>query len=253
MTAVFRMTSRNIDSAPVGAFKRLCTAAAIATAGVLVQCTSAPPVPPAASPPPPATSSPSASTSTPPAPAPETVHPVTARDLGASWRPGCPVEPQQLRRVDVDYLGFDDQSHRGALIVHEDLVADVEAIFADLRRLGYPIERMRTVDDYPNADDELSMHDNNTSAFNCRLIPGTARWSQHAYGRAVDLNPLRNPYVGRTGAFQPGNAGPYLDRRRRDPGLLHDGDPAVRAFTDRGWAWGGYWRTIKDYQHFERP
>ena len=161
--------------------------------------------------------------------------------------------PQQLRRVDVDYLGFDGQSHRGELIVHRDLVADVEAIFADLRRLGFPIAKMRTVDHYPNADDELSMRDNNTSAFNCRIIPGTEKWSHHAYGRAIDVNPLLNPFVRRTGAFEPANAGPYVDRSRRDPGLLHDGDPAVRAFTDRGWAWGGYWRTVKDYQHFERP
>jgi hypothetical protein len=251
------MKRRNIDLAPVGAFTRLRTVAAIATvAAALVQCTSAPPPPPEPSPSPPATrQSPSAPTSTPPPPppAPQTVHPVTARDLGASWRPGCPVGPEQLRRVDVDYLGFDGQPHRGELIVHADLVAAVEAIFTDLRRLGYPIERMRTVDNYPNADDEASMRDNNTSAFNCRIIPGTERWSQHAYGRAIDLNPLLNPYVGRTGAFQPGNAGPYLDRSRRDPGLLHAGDPAVRVFTDRAWAWGGYWRTVKDYQHFERP
>jgi hypothetical protein len=244
--------SSNCES---GAARRFTAAvAALTAAAALVQCTSTPPAPPPPSSP--ATrQSPSAPTSTPPPPppAPKTVHPVTARDLGASWRPGCPVGPQQLRRVDVDYLGFDGQTHRGALIVHVDLVADVEAIFIDLRRLSYPIERMRTVDHYPNADDELSMRDNNTSAFNCRIIPGTERWSEHAYGRAIDLNPLLNPYVGRTGAFQPGNAGPYLDRSRRDPALLHDGDPAVRAFTDRGWAWGGYWRTVKDYQHFERP
>jgi hypothetical protein len=95
------------------------------------------------------------------------------------------------------------------------------------------------------------MEDNNTSAFNCRDIPGTGRWSLLAYGRAVDLNPRLNPYIDRTGAFQPKNAAPYLDRNLADPRLLHDGDAAVRVFTDHGWR-GGDWRTPKDYQHFER-
>jgi hypothetical protein len=95
------------------------------------------------------------------------------------------------------------------------------------------------------------MRDNNTSAFNCRDIPGTGSWSLHAYGRAVDVNPRLNPYIDRRGEFQPANAGPWVDRVRTDPGMLHDGDPAVRAFTDRGWRWGGHWRTPLDYQHFE--
>lgn len=181
------------------------------------------------------------------------VQPVSAADLGASWRPGCPVEPAQLRRVDVDHIGFDGQTHRGELIVHEDLVPEVITIFAQLYRLGFPIEKIRTAEQYPGADDELSMEDNNTSAFNCRGIPGSNRWSQHAYGRAIDLNPRRNPCVYATGTFQPQNAADYLNRARTDPGLLHDGDPAVRAFTDRGWSWGGRWAAPVDYQHFERP
>ncbi|HYB36254.1 MAG TPA: M15 family metallopeptidase [Mycobacterium sp.] len=217
---------------------------------VLLQCTAAPPLS-AVTPSPPAT--PSASVSAPPAPAGATVAPVTAAELGASWRPGCPVEPEQLRRVDVDHIGFDGQPHRGELIVHEELVSQVITAFEQLYRLRYPIEKVRTVDQYPAAADELSMEDNNTSAFNCRDIPGTGQWSQHAYGRAIDLNPLLNPYVDGSGAFQPKNAAAYLDRSRTDPGLLHSGDPAVRVFTDRGWRWGGYWRSPIDYQHFERP
>jgi D-alanyl-D-alanine carboxypeptidase len=118
--------------------------------------------------------------------------------------------------------------------------------------LRYPIEKIRTVDNYPGTDDESSMEDNNTSAFNCRDIPGTGRWSQHAFGRAIDLNPLFNPYIDRTGAFQPNNAAPYLDRTRTDPAVLHAGDAAVRVFTERGWRWGGDWRTPIDYQHSER-
>ena len=148
-----------------------------------------------------------------------------------------------MRRVEINHIGFDGKTHRGDLIVHEDLAAEVIAIFEELRQLRYPIEKIRTVDTYPAADDELSMEDNNTSAFNGREIPGTGRWSQHAFGRAIDINPLLNPYIDRTGAFEPRNAAPYLDRNRIDPGLLHAGDPAVRVFTDRGWRWGGYWRT----------
>ena len=180
------------------------------------------------------------------------MEPVTAAELGATWRPGCPVEPGQLRRVDVDHVGFDGQTHRGALIVHEDLVPEVIAIFEQLYRLGYPVEKMSTVDHYPDADDELSMEDNNTSAFNCRTIPGTDQWSPHAYGRAIDLNTLLNPCLYASGYFEPQNAAAYLDRSRTDPGLLHNDDPAVHIFTDRGWRWAGLW-TTPDYQHFERP
>ncbi|OBF60512.1 peptidase M15 [Mycobacterium sp. 852002-51971_SCH5477799-a] len=181
------------------------------------------------------------------------MRPVTAAELGASWRPGCPVDPAQLRRVEVDHLGFDGHTHRGELIVHQDLVPEVITAFARLYRLGFPIEKIRTADHYPAADDELSMQDDNTSAFNCRGIPGSEHWSQHAYGRAIDLNPRLNPCVYATGAFQPQNAAHYLDRSQSEPGLLHDGDPAVRVFTDRGWRWGGHWTAPIDYQHFERP
>jgi D-alanyl-D-alanine carboxypeptidase len=246
--------------------RRVAVLAVMTTVGaILLECT-APLPPPAATPPPSvaATTSPSAATpsptvaasppaTAPPAPRGATVHPVTAAELGASWRPGCPIDPARLRRVEVDHIGLDGRPYRGQLIVHEDLVADVIAIFEQLHRLRYPIEKIRTVDHYPAASDELSIEDNNTSAFNCRRIPGTGRWSWHAYGRAIDVNPLVNPYIDGTGAFEPKNAAAYLDRSRTDPGLLHNGDPAVHAFTDRGWRWGGYWRTPIDYQHFERP
>ncbi|APE19124.1 peptidase M15 [Mycobacterium sp. WY10] len=210
-------------------------------AAVLVQCSPAPERSPV-------TSSSVTTTVNPAA----IVAPVTATDLGATWRPGCPVAPEQLRRVEVDYLGLDGQTHRGALVVHEQLVADVVAIFADLRRHAYPIAKMQTVDHYPGAADELSMEDNNTSAFNCRPLPGSTDWSLHAYGRAIDVNPLLNPYIDRSGDLEPTTAAQYLDRRRTDPGMLHTGDAAVRTFTDRGWTWGGDWHNPIDYQHFER-
>ena len=131
------------------------------------------------------------------------------------------------------------------------MVTDVIAIFGELARQRYPIAKMQTVEHYPKADDELSMQDNNTSAFNCRPMPSGTSWSLHAFGRAIDVNPLINPYITKSGDLQPKNAAAYLDRRRTDPGILHAGDPAVRAFTDRGWIWGGGWRNPIDYQHFE--
>ena len=221
---------------------------------VLVQCAAGPPHH-AATPSRAITTSPSAAappSSAPLAPTGGSVEPVTAAELGTTWRPGCPVEPEQLRRVDVEYIGFDGQTHRGELIVHEDLAPGVVAIFEQLDQLGYPVEKIRTVDHYSDADDELSMEDNNTSAFNCRRVPGTDEWSPHAYGRAIDLNPLVNPCLYASGYFEPRNAAAYLDRSRNDPGLLHNGDPAVRVFTDRGWRWGGEWSAPLDYQHFER-
>lgn len=226
---------------------RLATLAA--TAVLLVSCTPAPSPssPTESSAQPPATSEPPKT----PEPQPAAVHAVTAAELGASWRPGCPVPPEQLRRVELDFWGMDGQPHRGDLVVNEDLTEQVIAIFEQLYLLRYPIERMQTPDHYPGAEDELSMRDNNTSAFSCRDIPGTGSWSLHAYGRAVDVNPLINPYIDSRGDYQPANAGPYLDRTRTEPGILHDGDPAVTAFTERGWRWGGHWRSPLDYQHFE--
>jgi hypothetical protein len=221
-----------------------------AMAAVLPQCSRAPSAEQATSAPSSATAR-VTPTSTTPTATPATVRTVTAGELGPSWRPGCPVGPELLRRVELDYVGFDGQIHRGALVVHQDVVADVIAIFDELQRMRYPIAKMQTVEHYPNAEDELSMEDNNTSAFNCRPLPGSSQPSWHAFGRAVDVNPLINPFIDSDGHIEPTTGGPYLDRGRTDPGMLHAGDPAVRAFTDRGWRWGGDWRTPKDYQHFE--
>jgi hypothetical protein len=189
----------------------------------------------------------------PPSPLPPTSYPVSTDELGATWRAGCPVAAAQLRQVEVNYVGFDGQTHRGAMVVNADVVSDVIAIFNQLYQLGYPIAKMQTVNFYPGAEDELSMEDNNTSAFNCRPLPGSTAPSEHSYGRAIDLNPLLNPYIDSGGDLQPKTAKAYLDRSRTDPGILHDGDAAVRAFTDRGWRWGGDWQSPKDYQHFELP
>jgi hypothetical protein len=197
------------------------------------------------------TAAPRASTTTSAAPPgfAASVHEVTAADLPASWRPGCPVPVDQLRAIDARHWGFDGQVHEGRIVVAADRVDDVVGVLGDLFAARYPIERMEPVDAY-GGDDLASVEANNTSAFNCRPATGsTTRWSEHAYGRAVDLNPRVNPYVVGDRVV-PESSRPYLDRTRTDLGLVRDGDPAVVAFESRGWTWGGRWRTSKDYQHF---
>jgi hypothetical protein len=181
-----------------------------------------------------------------------TVEPVTAERLGPSWREGCPVGPDQLRLIRMSALGFDGKLYRGELIVAADVVGDVIGTFAELYRHRFPVERMETVEKY-DADDDKSMEANNTSAFNCRPITGGTAWSNHSYGKAIDVNPVQNPYISRSGTVYPPNGAPYVDRTRTDPGLIHADDKTVRAFERRGWEWGGYWETPIDYQHFEKP
>jgi D-alanyl-D-alanine carboxypeptidase len=124
-------------------------------------------------------------------------------------------------------------------------------VVAVLRRLysaHFPIRRMVPVDAY-DASDFRSIEADNTSAFNCRYVEGTTRWSEHAYGRAIDLNPIENPYVsgGRTSHKA---SVPYLDRAPCRPGMACPGSVVVRAFRAVGWGWGGDFTGIKDYQHF---
>jgi D-alanyl-D-alanine carboxypeptidase len=165
-----------------------------------------------------------------------------------SWRPGCPVRLADLRLLRVDHWGFDRRVHRGELVVHRDQARRVLGVLERLFQLRYPIRRMRLVDEY-RADDDRSMAANNTSAFNCRPVAGTSRWSEHAYGRAIDVNPVQNPYVvGRH--VSPPAGRPYANRARRAPGMIHAGDAVVRAFAAAGWSWGGSWRSARDYQHF---
>jgi D-alanyl-D-alanine carboxypeptidase-like protein len=181
-----------------------------------------------------------------------TVRPVTAERLGESWRPDCPVGPDQLRLLTLRIVGFDGRAHHGELIVATAVVDDVVDTFAELYRDRFPIERMITIEKY-DADDDRSMAANNTSAFNCRPVTGGTEWSNHSYGRAIDVNPMLNPYVTRNGTVLPPNGAPYVDRTRTDPGLIHAGDSTVHVFERHGWEWGGYWHNPIDYQHFEKP
>jgi hypothetical protein len=165
-----------------------------------------------------------------------------------SWRRGCPVGLADLRLLTVDHWGFDWRVHRGELVVHRDQARRILEVMRRLFGLRYPIRGMRLVDEY-RADDDRSMAANNTSAFNCRPVAGTSRWSEHAYGRAIDVNPLQNPYVAGRHVSPPAGR-PYANRARRAPGMIRAGDAVVRAFAAAGWSWGGGWRSGRDYQHF---
>jgi poly-gamma-glutamate synthesis protein (capsule biosynthesis protein) len=165
-----------------------------------------------------------------------------------SWRPGCPVHLRDLRLVRVTTWGFDHRAHRGRLIVHESHARAIRHVFRVLYRRKYPIRRLRLIDAY-GSDDRRSMAADNTSAFNCRFVAGTSRWSMHAYGLALDLNPVENPYVAGDHVSPPAGRR-YLDRSTQAPGVIHRRGFVVRAFRRIGWEWGGNWRYPKDYQHF---
>jgi hypothetical protein len=173
-----------------------------------------------------------------------------ARMTGVSWHRGCPVGFAGLRLVTVSHWGFDGRHHRGRLVVNRDAAAAMLAAMRSLYRLRFPIRRMRLVDAY-GADDHRSMAADNTSAFNCRFVAGSdGVWSEHAYGRALDLNPLENPYVTDSGYVSPPAGAPFADRSHHRQGMVHRGGPAVAAFAAAGWEWGGNWPWPKDYQHF---
>jgi hypothetical protein len=173
---------------------------------------------------------------------------VTAAQLRFSWRPGCPVAPAQLRTVRLSYWGFDGRPHTGRLVVNRDATRAVAIVFRRLYRARFPIRRMRPVDAYRGSDD-ASMAADNTSGFNCRRVAPSGPWSEHAYGKAIDVNPVENPYV-HGGRVEPAAGRAYLDRSRRRPGMAIRSGVLVRAFDDAGWYWGGRWRSSKDYQHF---
>ncbi|MHB8060506.1 MAG: M15 family metallopeptidase [Gaiellaceae bacterium] len=165
-----------------------------------------------------------------------------------SWHKGCPVQPSELRLVRVSFWGFDGRAHSGRLIVQRSYVRPVIKALRTLYYKRFPIRRMRPVEAYGSSDDR-SMAADNTSAFNCRGVAGSSAWSEHAYGRAIDINPLENPEV-RRGAVSPPGGRAYTDRSKWKKGMIHSGDRAVRAFEAVGWKWGGYWHSLQDYQHF---
>jgi hypothetical protein len=172
----------------------------------------------------------------------------TAARMNYSYRAGCPVGLADLRLVRLRYYGFDRVARTGELVVHRTATAAVVAAFRAMYAARFPIQRMVLVDVY-RGDDHASMDANNTSAFNCRNVQGGSGWSEHAYGTAIDINPVQNPYVaGSTVLPAAGRA--YLTRTNNRPGMIVRGDVVVRSFAAAGWGWGADFATLKDYQHF---
>ena len=175
---------------------------------------------------------------------------VTASQLGASWHEGCPVGPSQLRLLRVSFVGFDGRAHTGTIVVHRDVAADVTTVFRRLYAARFPIHRMEPVARYGGSDPR-SMAADNTSGFNCRyaVAAGPTRWSVHAYGKAIDVNTVENPYL-EGGRVRPRAGRAYLDRSRYRRGMAVPGGALVRAFASVGWLWGGRWTASPDWQHF---
>jgi len=168
--------------------------------------------------------------------------------LRSTWHAGCPVQRGELRYLTMSFWGFDGRHHTGEMIVNARVAADVIAVFGRLHAARFPLEEMRVVS--PAELDAAPTGDgNNTSSFVCRAARGQTRWSAHAYGLAIDVNPFCNPYS-RGDLVLPELASAYLDRGWMRAGMISRGDAVVRAFTAIGWTWGGTWTSPRDRMHF---
>lgn len=172
---------------------------------------------------------------------------------GKSYPKDCTIEKKDLRYVHVLYVDFGGRTCEGELIVNKVIAQDIVEIFWELYQAQYPIEKIALIDEY-DGDDELSMEDNNTSAFNYRMIEGTDIVSQHGKGLAIDINPFYNPQVKTAEdgvTVMPEDAVAYVDRTQDFQYKIDHDDLCYKLFTEHGFTWGGDWNTTKDYQHFE--
>ena len=177
-----------------------------------------------------------------------------ARIKGKSYKDDCVVPLDELRYLHVLHVGFDGETHEGEMICGAAIAGDLLDIFQKLYEAKYQIEKIRLVDEY-NAEDELSMRDNNSSSFNFRFISHTTKVSNHGRGLAVDINPLYNPYIKTVDGnlyIEPATAGEYADRSKNFPHKIDENDLCYKLFIQHGFEWGGSWKSVKDYQHFEK-
>jgi len=179
-----------------------------------------------------------------------TVSAVTAAEVPYTWRPGCPVAPSALRMLHLGYWGFDAKAHTGTMVVNASVVTDVIKVFGTLYGERFPIKEMVPEDRYHGNDNAAAAADD-TSGFNCRyaVAPGPPQWSVHAYGEAIDVNDVQNPYVYGSIIIPPAGKA-YLDRGDVRPGMAVPDGELVEAFRSVGWYWGGRWTGSPDYQHF---
>jgi len=175
---------------------------------------------------------------------------------GKSWRKSCPVHINDLRYIRVKHRNFHRSEKMGEIIVHKDVADEVVEIFRELYNIKYPIRQMRLVSDF-RGNDWQSIEADNTSAFNCRKATGSKKWSKHSYGKAIDINPIENPYISRKGYISHKESWVYKKRIHKkstfaDKAVLVKGDKAIQVFEKYGWKWGGDWSGVKDYQHFSK-
>ena len=233
------------------------TAISVTSSSITPETTTAPALTSSAMPttsmlpvPPPTTIPPLPTTTTQPPGFEYTVAAVTADTVADSWREGCPLHWDELSLLTLRYWNFKGESVIGEMVTNTSVVNDVVAAFRGLYDIGFPIERIALVDDY-GGDDKAAMRANVTSSFNCRYVDGTERWSNHAFGLAIDINPLINPWA-REGNVLPLEGTQYADRENPLPGMLNVGDEAILIFERVGWSWGGVWSSA-DYMHFSKP
>ncbi len=179
-----------------------------------------------------------------------TIAPVTADVVRKTWHEGCPLHWEELSLITMRYWNFAGRSVFGEMVVNTSVATEVVTAFGDLYNIGFPIERIALVDHY-DGDDKAAMRANVTAGFNCRYVDGTERWSNHAFGLAVDINPLINPWA-REGNVLPLEGTPFANRENPVPGMINEGDEAIAVFERLGWSWGGAWASA-DYMHFSKP
>lgn len=179
---------------------------------------------------------------------------VMERMKGKSYPKNCTVKPSELRYLRVLHHTFDGKTKVGEMVCNRRIATTLLTIFRQLYNANYPIERMVLIDNY-GANDEASMTANNTTCFCFRPVAGSKKLSNHSRGMAVDINPLYNPCVktrnGKT-IIQPKVGKDYTNRAKKFNGKIDRNDLCYKLFTQHGFAWGGSWKTLKDYQHFEK-
>ena len=177
------------------------------------------------------------------------------RIYGKSYKENCPLPVEDLRYLHLLHKDLNGKTKEGEMVCNAHIADTLLEIFRELYAAGYRIEKIRLVDEY-GADDETSMRDNNSSCFNFRFISGTKKISKHGLGLAVDINTLYNPYVKEKDGkiiVEPATATEYIDRTKDFPCKITRDDLCFKLFTEHGFEWGGDWKTVKDYQHFELP
>jgi D-alanyl-D-alanine carboxypeptidase len=171
--------------------------------------------------------------------------------VGVVWREGCPVGLEDLRRITFKHWSFDGSVATGQVVVNAGVAVDIQRVLHDLFEAKFPIASVRPIEVF-GGDDDRSTLANNSSAFNCRVVTGGKSFSEHAWGRAIDINPVQNPYVRSNGTVLDPKAKRFVKRSAlsESAGAIISNGAVVKAFKSIGWTWGGTFGRVKDYQHF---